>query len=268
MKQKYYVYTYLNPEVPGQFIYDSIKFDYEPFYVGKGTGKRCYYHIMNASRNIKNNTPFYNKIKELKWKNLLPEIKIIQYFDDEQSAYNFETNLISKIGSNFIFEIKDGPLKNTCLIAQPPNHKGKTYEEIYGIERAVEQKRIRHEKQLAVGGFFKGHKHSIESKNKISQKFKGPTGLNTGKKHSKEFGEAISKAKKGKHLGRECKLSKKYFIYNTITNEKYEAIGQHEINQLAKKFNLSVGTLHKSLYKNKPSVKGKTKGWQLIYQLK
>lgn len=45
MERKYYTYIYLDPRKPGKYEYtlkneETIRFDYEPFYVGKGTGNR------------------------------------------------------------------------------------------------------------------------------------------------------------------------------------------------------------------------------------
>jgi hypothetical protein len=38
--KKYYVYLFLDKSKPGKFIYDDLEFEYETFYVGKGTGVR------------------------------------------------------------------------------------------------------------------------------------------------------------------------------------------------------------------------------------
>lgn len=37
----FYVYIYLDPRKRGKFIYDSVCFLHEPFYVGKGHGNRA-----------------------------------------------------------------------------------------------------------------------------------------------------------------------------------------------------------------------------------
>jgi hypothetical protein len=37
---EYYVYIILNPLKSGDFNYEEYHFDYEPFYVGNGKGKR------------------------------------------------------------------------------------------------------------------------------------------------------------------------------------------------------------------------------------
>ena len=40
MEKKYYIYIYLDNTRPGEYVYDDLKFDYEPFYIGKGTNNR------------------------------------------------------------------------------------------------------------------------------------------------------------------------------------------------------------------------------------
>ena len=37
MEKKYYVYIYIDPRKPGKFKYGEYEFDYEPFYIGKGS---------------------------------------------------------------------------------------------------------------------------------------------------------------------------------------------------------------------------------------
>ena len=44
-RMKYYVYIYLNPLKKGSYSYGKLSFEYEPFYVGAGTGNRYNQHI-------------------------------------------------------------------------------------------------------------------------------------------------------------------------------------------------------------------------------
>lgn len=45
MNQDYYVYVYLNQLKPGVWVYKEHIFEYQPFYVGKGRGKRDINHL-------------------------------------------------------------------------------------------------------------------------------------------------------------------------------------------------------------------------------
>ena len=72
---KYYFYCLLDPGKPGEFNYNEISFDYEPFYIGKGTGKRINAHFYPSSLKLKSYKN--NKIKKILESNLKPIIKII-----------------------------------------------------------------------------------------------------------------------------------------------------------------------------------------------
>src|ERR1017187_2319379 len=52
-ENKYYNYIYLDPRKPGIYEYKELNliFDHEPFYVGKGTGKRINSHNWNYYTN-------------------------------------------------------------------------------------------------------------------------------------------------------------------------------------------------------------------------
>ncbi|MGF3990475.1 GIY-YIG nuclease family protein, partial [Staphylococcus aureus] len=50
----YYVYALLDPRKPGSYLYTVgdkvVAFDHEPFYVGKGKGRRMYQHLEGCNR--------------------------------------------------------------------------------------------------------------------------------------------------------------------------------------------------------------------------
>jgi hypothetical protein len=104
---KYYVYCLLDPGKPGEFNYNEISFDYEPFYIGKGTGKRINAHFYPSSLKLKSYKN--NKIKKILESNLKPIIKIIYENINEELAYEIENRLISNIGRH---NINNGPLCN------------------------------------------------------------------------------------------------------------------------------------------------------------
>jgi hypothetical protein len=163
----YYVYCYIDP------ITD------QPFYVGKVTQKRAYthmYHPRDTSKN-KNKTRFKNKIEKMKEEGIEPKIIFLaQNVQNENIAYDIEESFIKQYGRKGYDT--DGILLNICEGSRPPNHKGKTYKDIYG-EQAEEQREKRHKLQLEAGGWFKGHIHSEESKLKQKERSVGLTNANS-----------------------------------------------------------------------------------------
>jgi hypothetical protein len=101
----YYVYVYLDPRKPGKFKYDEFEFDYEPFYVGKGTKSRLLRHLKEINRNpIK-----ISKISKIRNEGKDPIIlKILDKLTNEDSL-KIEKRLIKKIGR---VVNKTGPLTN------------------------------------------------------------------------------------------------------------------------------------------------------------
>lgn len=105
----FYVYVYMDPTKPGNFIYDDLKLNYEPFYVGKGRGNRYKMHIIDAKWRQKTKkrklSHMHNKI--LKIQN--PIILKIKENLLEKDAFEIEKKYILLIGR---YDIGNGPLCN------------------------------------------------------------------------------------------------------------------------------------------------------------
>ena len=94
--EKKCVYIYLDHRKPGKYIYDDMKFEFEPIYIGKGSYSRPSGHKYTIN---KKKTRFYSKYKKiLKETNEPPKYLIIKNNLTEQEANKLETKLISKIG--------------------------------------------------------------------------------------------------------------------------------------------------------------------------
>lgn len=107
-ENRFYVYTYLDPRKLGKYVYGEYSFDYEPFYVGKGTGYRKNGHLKESS--LKQNSHKNNKIKKIiKETNKEPIILELQSDMTEQEALNLEEKLVTLIGR---FDLNKGPLTN------------------------------------------------------------------------------------------------------------------------------------------------------------
>lgn len=107
MEFQYYVYVYLDPRKPGNYIYGTYTFEYEPFYIGKGCNNRAYSHLSIKKHH---NSYFSNKIKKIRKECGCSPI-IIKYKEMllENTAYDIETDMIKSIGR---YDLKLGPLCN------------------------------------------------------------------------------------------------------------------------------------------------------------
>jgi len=136
----YYVYMLLDPRTN------------KPFYVGKGKGNRAKFHLketIETTINIRK----YNKIQSILKNGLEPKIVYHAIELTEVDAYNAEANLIKQYGRKGYDT--HGILLNICEDNRPPGNdnfvtnnpgkrmKGKTYEELYGQEKAIKLKASR-----------------------------------------------------------------------------------------------------------------------------
>lgn len=79
---KYYVYAYLDPREKGEYNYGNYKFNYKPFYIGKGYGERLNKHlefVKYKNKDVTNNNYKFNVIKQILNSKLEPIIiKIVE----------------------------------------------------------------------------------------------------------------------------------------------------------------------------------------------
>lgn len=95
----FYVYLYRDPRAGKRLC---------PIYVGKGTARHC--RAEAHLRNKRHKNPGFAKVLALiQGAGLSPIIEVVQWFDEEDSAYKAETALIKKIGR---VSTGDGPLLN------------------------------------------------------------------------------------------------------------------------------------------------------------
>lgn len=241
----YYVYELIDPR------------HNVPFYVGKGKGRRAKTHLWETPET--RNEHKENKIAAIRREGLEPIIKyIVEDIEDEELAYDIETALIKHYGRKGYD--KKGILTNICEDSRPPNHKGKTYEQIYGVERAKEQRELRARLQKERGGYGP-KKHSQETINKLKQWGVGEKNPMYGKQQSAETKKKIGKAN-SKYSGRKNKKSLLKILVSP-NGEIYKLYG-NELAEFCKENNLSYGTFQKTLLENWPtSKKGKNKGWKI-----
>lgn len=119
MKQrKYYVYAYLDPRKCCNYVYGDYKFEYEPFYIGKGTDNRYLKHL-NETKADTSNISKFRVISKILAVDLVPIIVKIKSNLAENEAYFLETELIKLIGRKCD---KTGCLTNIVIDAKPPSN--------------------------------------------------------------------------------------------------------------------------------------------------
>ena len=177
----HYVYVYLDTRKPGEYVYDNLKFDYEPFYVGQGKNKRCVYGLKEGS------TYKLRKINKIIKSGLEP--KVIKIYDnlEHEMALSLEIDTIYKIGR---YNLNKGPLVNLTDGGEGvKNH-------VVSIETRKKQSLAR----IGKSPYNKGISPSIETKEKISNSLKGDKNFNYGKHFSEEHKFKLSMSNKNPQI--------------------------------------------------------------------
>lgn len=240
----YYVYQLVDPMTD------------QPFYIGKGKGDRAKTHLTKVGRD--RNVYKDNKIAAIREQGLEPRIEYIaENILDEQLAYDIETQMIARYGRKGYEE--NGILTNVCADNRPPNHKGKTYEEIYGPEKAKQQREMRSRLQKERGGYGP-KKHSEATRKKYRLNTTGAGNPMYGKKHKESTKQLISEKAKLR-VGKANKKSKCYRL-TSPQGEEHILYGG-EASAFCKENNLSYSTLKMQIQQGWGIPrKGKTKGWK------
>lgn len=198
MENNYYVYVYLDTRKPGEYIYENLCFDYEPFYVGKGKGNRLRHHLHNSNKNT-------NTEKR----------KIIKDIINETSNHPFIVKIFDNINNdkaNFL------EIKTIKLIGRKDLGLGSLVNKTNGGDGS-DTSMYRIYCNL-----------SEETKGKISKKKKGSSwGM-----HSNESKKKISESNKGKQFSEEHKkklsISRKKRVTSDKTKEKMSKASKGKIN--------------------------------------
>jgi len=194
MSDNFYVYVYLDPRKPGNYVYGEYEFEYEPFYVGKGNGDRAYVHLKGHGTN----KDFLFMVQEIKTPN------IIFYKKDlfENVSLALERKMVKTIGR---LNKETGPLFNKndagggCPGAICSNEtKKKISEKLKGHYVSEETKyKIKEKRKFQI--FTEETKEKMRKKHDIKEETREKMRERAkNRKFSKETREKISSAGKGR----------------------------------------------------------------------
>ena len=237
-KSIFYVYLYLDPV------------DLQPFYVGKGKGKRAWQHLK-----FKGHTHFLNKVRRIQEELGIDPVVVI-YQDNllEQDAFELENELIKFYGrennsTGCLCNLTDGGEGTSGHVVSEEERKKRSAHrkgiprlDLRGIYRTVEQRynmSIAHigktlpEEQkikmrnahLGEKNHFYGKKHSPETVEIIRNK-------NKGRKHTKEELDKMIKA----HTGLPCPEERKIKISNSLKGKPFSEERKKNIKEGVRKY--------------------------------
>jgi hypothetical protein len=268
---RFYVYVYLDPRKPGKYVYDGVNvcFLYEPFYVGKGTGKRIKNHFKPTVLNdgtFKSNV--FKKILEDSQRPI--PLKLFNDINDQQSK-DAEVKLIKEIGR---IKLGTGPLTNLTdggdgsygfkHTEESRSKIGNRYypkgSEHFGygkliapdvIEKMRETKRKNGTLQL---------KHSEETKRKISESEKGE------KHYLYNKGYLVSGSQNpfyGKKHSKETRDKNIIYKWDFVSPDGTEYNNIIYLREFCDENGLNLNSVYNAAWKNKPLY-----GWKIFRKKK
>lgn len=214
----FYIYIYLDPRKLGRYYYGKYRFDYEPFYVGKGSKDRGF-----KIKNKRRSNFLLNKIH----KTGTPLIIIYKKGLSEKKAFNIEKELIKRIGRR---DLKTGPLCNLTDGGEGisgHSHSSETKVKISKTHKGIKLTED-HKKKLSEA--HKGNVPSDDTRRKISEGNKGKKvsleSINKmvlsrkGWSPSRETRDKIGNANRGKVQSIETKMKRSKTLKNNWDKKK------------------------------------------------
>ena len=202
---------YISPQKDEFYVYSLSDGPYNPFYIGKGKGKRAFDHVGEARRG--SHLPVHKKIRSM---GKDPDVKILTSGLSEADAYELEELAILTAGRRCL---KNGPLLNlSCggrggtsghsIILTPeqdakknaalrsPEVRAKISKGVKASDRKLTEKG-----RLSIQATHRGKILSPETKAKISAAKQGQP----GHPHTKESKAKISESNRRRHVSDETK---------------------------------------------------------------
>lgn len=191
-EHRFYNYVFLDERKPGTYVYDvfgySISFDYEPFYVGKGTGRRIRDHKSSALRGA--DTRMAKKIRSIE-KSGHKALELIVFSGDVDAvSIAKETMLIEAIGRDSVggtlINLTDGGDGMSGYIC--PDSQRKKHREFRHSEESIAK----------ISAAHMGKVLTKEHKDKLSAAKKGRPSNNLGTRLTDAQKKNLSEKLKGR----------------------------------------------------------------------
>jgi NUMOD3 motif len=213
----FYGYVLLDPRKSGRYIYDRYAFEYEPFYVGKGSNAR-----IDGHRYTNDGTFKYNIINKITEAGLDFISIVIETGLTELQAFSLEKHLIKLIGRR---DLGLGPLAN--LTDGGEGASGAQYTRPDGW-------------QAGKNNSMFGKQRSNEVKQAVSRANRGKVPWNKGKKHKKETIEKIKRVRKA-----QGNRERKPVDYKKLSEADIVAIflDTRSRSEIAKNYPISISTI-------------------------
>jgi len=261
----YCVYIYLDPRKKGEYIFDNLKFDYEPIYIGKGKLDRPKRHLFLYK---KLDNRFYQKLNSIISQGYKPLYEIIKKDLLEEQSFQEEKDMIKLIGrienNGTLLNHSDGG-EGQSGYKHKEETKSKISKSLLNNEQWKEtMKSEDYRKKLSeslIGhqGYGKGISRNEETKTKISESIKYRNKIYGTRKHTEESKLKMSNKRQGLNNANskiyEIKKDNEILFFNGRTELKNYIENYNKENNLTGPNRVS----HESIIN-----KGKSKNYQLL----
>ena len=178
---KFYVYALIDPR------------DNQPFYIGKGCGKRAQSHLRETKEKTQNIRKFY-KIQSIREDGYEPSISYLFENLEESEAYEKEESEIKRLGRKDLDP--NGTLMNLVTDSRPPNRQGKPHKDSTKakMSKASLGRKKSPEHCKSIGISKKGENHPYWGKTRDPETIEKIRESNLGQKRSAEARKNIAKA--------------------------------------------------------------------------
>lgn len=246
--RRFYVYVMRDP------------FDGLEFYVGKGTGRRCFRHI----RAILNGKGTCNRLKDyyvnkILKKGAMPIINIVKDGLTEDEALILEEYLIKTMGR--IGYEENGSLTNILNSSLPNFMSGKIWDDVYGKDSSRERKIIRRDWLSNFNRQNAGKPRTASSRLKQSKTISGMNNHRYGKRVSDETKEKIRKKLRLRKGNKNSNA--KFYIFICPNGNTYLVEGM--LRQFCREQNLAISSVYNYLSNGPQRVRKDSTlyGWKL-----